>query len=130
MINCVSLFLNRRFGAGHRHRGHVGSRRLVPRCPRPKLRTIVVVVYQCTIFNVMVSLRRLKFFCIAWFVLCWNVKKTPASSRNLSNYYLTLTLNVAGYTHNAFHFKVKFIKPCLNFTVLFSGNNPALCPSI
>ena len=51
---------------------------------------IVVVVYQCTIISVMVSLEKLILFCSARLTLCWNVRDTLAASWNLSNYYLTL----------------------------------------
>ena len=48
---------------------------------------VVAVVYQCSISNAMGIL---KHFCIAWFMLFWIIRKTPAASSNLSNYYLTL----------------------------------------
>ena len=43
---------------------------------RPR-ETHVVVVYQCSISNVMVSLEILKHFCTARFTLCQNVKTHP-----------------------------------------------------
>ena len=55
--------------------------------------TVVVVVYQCTIHR---SPGELKLFSTARFILCSNVRKTPASLWNLSNHNLTLAWIVAG----------------------------------
>ena len=55
-----------------------------------------VVVYQCSIFNVMITGEALKHFCIAKFTLCYNVRKKNVASWNLSNSYLTLARIVAG----------------------------------
>ena len=50
-----------------------------------------VVVYKCTISNVMFPLGILKHFCIARFTLCQNVRNTLALSWDLTNFQIVCT---------------------------------------
>ena len=78
------------------------------------LRFVVVVVYHCSISNVMISVGIMKHFCIARFTLCQNVKNTPAASQNLSNCYPG-----SGMWQVHTHYDIQHINPII--TSLFIG---------